>query len=59
MLELLIFVIFVTFIFFGGLEGVVSLIGGIFQGVIWLATAIPVIVGLLGCYFIYWITFIA
>ena len=59
MLELLIFIIFVTFIFFGGLEGVLSLISGILQGAIWIATAIPVIVGLLGFYFIWWIAYVA
>ena len=59
MFELFIFIIFVTFIYFGGLEGVFSLIGGILQGVIWIATAIPVIVGLLGFYFIYWIAYVA
>lgn len=59
MLELLIFIIFVTFIFFGGIDGVFRLIGGILQGAIWIATAIPVIVGLLGFYFIWWIAYVA
>jgi|TARA_B100001094_G_C17677303_1_gene551697 hypothetical protein len=59
MLEVFIFILIVVFLFFGGLEGIFAFLGGILQGVIWIATAIPVVVGALGVYFIYWITFVA
>ena len=59
MLEVFIFILIVVFLFFGGLEGIFAFLGGLVQGLIWLATAIPVVVGALGVYFIYWITFVA
>jgi len=59
MLEVFIFILIVVFLFFGGLEGIFAFLGGLVQGIIWLATAIPVVVGALGVYFIYWITFVA
>ena len=59
MLEVFIFILIVVFLFFGGLKGILAFLGGILQGVIWIATAIPVVVGALGVYFIYWITFVA
>ena len=59
MLEVFIFILIVVFLFCGGLEGIFAFLGGLVQGIIWLATAIPVVVGALGVYFIYWITFVA
>jgi hypothetical protein len=59
MLELFIFTLIVVFLFFGGLEAVFAFIQVIFQGILWLAYAIPVIVGALALYGMYWIAFIS
>ena len=53
MLELFIFTLIVVFLFFGGLEAVFAFIQVIFQGILWLAYAIPVIVCALALYGMY------
>ena len=58
MFEFFIFLLIGTFLYFGGVQGVIGLISGLFNLVINIAYWIPVIVVILFCYGIYWITYI-
>jgi len=58
MFEFFIFLLIGTFLYYGGLEGVIGLISGLINLVINVAFWIPVIVGILFCYGIYWITYV-
>jgi len=58
MFEFFIFLLIGTFLYYGGLQGVIGLISGLLNLVINVAYWIPVIVGTLFCYGIYWITFV-
>ena len=58
MFEFFIFLLIGTFLYYGGLEGVIGLISGLINIVINIAFGIPVIVGILFCYGIYWITYV-
>ena len=58
MFEFFIFLLIGTFLYYGGLQGVIGLISGLFNLVINIAYWILVIVGILFCYGIYWITFV-
>ena len=58
MLEFFIFILIGTFLYFGGLQGVFSLLAGFVNLVINIVYWIPVIVGALALYFMYWIAYI-
>lgn len=58
MLEFTLLVLIATFLYFGGLEGVISLLAGTFSIVLNILYYVPVIVGILTIYGIYWITYV-
>ena len=58
MLEFTLLFLIATFLYFGGLEGVISLLAGTFSIVLNILYYVPVIVGILTLYGIYWITYV-